>query len=824
MTEYAKLVVAVDSTQVTKAGKEIDKLPGKAGKAEQSANRMSKAFLKLGGVLATALSVREVVQAAEAYTNITNRLRLVTEGAEGLAKAQTDLFNIAQRSRQPLTETAELYQRIAQNQAELKLSSDDVARITETISKSLAVSGANAASAAGAMVQLGQAFASGTLRGEELNSVLENAPALAQALARGMGVTVGQLRALGQEGVLTARNVVDALQQQADSIDSAFGTLAPTISSAMTTVNNAFTQLVGKMDDTSGASGGLAESLLDVANLLQDPKTIDGLMDLANGLVTLTSWLISGASAAANFFDEFTDGLAGIRNVSEITRMEEEVYQLQVELNNLTADLMQPDWMLSIRGLDRGEIQAQATSLQLTMQGLKGTLAEMREEATFAGISADLDSVLEKLGGFTGELKKASGAVIDLGDGGKAADKLASAFASMRGNLAEQVALYGSIGEAAKVRYEIESGSLRGLAQQKQDEIMGLARELDLKRDLTEQEQLRIDILRESGQLRAANDAQFQLEYAEKIAAYEAAGNAEALQRLETLRQIRAIQLESSIPAGTVEGVSQAPDSEGPDAMFGGAAGEFAKLEEERVRLDEWRATELEMQRAFLDAKAINEEQHAERVRNINAQHQQEMTDIEAARQRVALTATEDMFGSMADLTKQFAGENSAAYKVMFAAEKAVAIARSMLAIQTGIALAAANPWPANLAAMAMVAANTASIIGNISSIGLAGQAHDGIDSIPREGTWLLDKGERVVDRRTNADLKDFLAAGGARPGGGGQSTTVNLIEDASKSGQTQTRQMDGKQVIDLFVANIMQDGQASKALKQRFGLRNAAS
>lgn len=665
MKEYARLVVSVDSTQVTKAGTELDKLPAKAGKAEKSASSMSKAFIKLGSVLATAFSVREVMRAAESYTNLTNRLRLVTEGAEGLARAQEDVFRIAQNSRQPLSETAELYQRIAQNQKELGLTSEEVARITETISKSLAVSGTSAASAAGAMVQLGQAFSSGALRGEELNSVLENAPALAQALAKGLGVTVGQLRALGQEGALTAKNVVEALQAQGEEMDKAFESLAPTISSALTTVNSAFTQMIGKMDSASGSSSGLAEALMEVAKLLQDPDTIEGLSDLASGLATLTTWLIKTTSATASFFDEFTDRMAGIRNLTEIQRMQEEVRGLQIEINNLTGDLSSPDWLLSIRGLDRGELESRVRMLKLTMQGLQGTLKEMEGEQALSGLSTAIE----------------------------AASKGQEKFVA------------------------ITNGSIKGIVGQQTEYLAGLSKELDDKRALTEIEQLRIDILRESGQLRAANDAQFDLEYAAKIAEYEKQGNAAMVERLETLRQIRAAQVKSELEAGTVEGVSKAPDSKDADALYGGAAGEFAKLDEERAKLDEWRATELELQRGFLEAKALNEEEYAERERNIHEQHQSEMADIDAARRLVTLTATEEMFGSMAEMTRQFAGENSAIYKAMFAAEKAVAIARSLMAIQTGIALAAANPWPANLAAMASVAAATAGLVGNIASI-----------------------------------------------------------------------------------------------------------
>ncbi|WP_373926602.1 tape measure protein, partial [Enterobacter hormaechei] len=84
----------------------------------------------------------------------------------------------------------------------------------------MVISGSSAAAAEGALIQLGQAFASGTLRGEELNSVLEGAPALAQAIARGLNVPIGKLRELGQAGQLSADQVVKALQNQAAAVDN----------------------------------------------------------------------------------------------------------------------------------------------------------------------------------------------------------------------------------------------------------------------------------------------------------------------------------------------------------------------------------------------------------------------------------------------------------------------------------------------------------------------------------------------------------------------------------------------------------------------------
>lgn len=127
------------------------------------------------------------------------------------------------------------------------------------------------------------------------------------------------------------------------------------------------------------------------------------------------------------------------------------------------------------------------------------------------------------------------------------------------------------------------------------------------------------------------------------------------------------------------------------------------------------------------------------------------------------------------------------------------------------------GPFMAPAAAAAAIAATTP-MVGAVASLSLAGMAHDGIDSVPREGTWLLDKGERVVDQRTNADLKDFLSSGG--DGGSEVTVNVNMIEDASKAGQVEkTKNSDGSWDVNAFVADLFSDGPASKAIGRKFGI-----
>lgn len=131
--------------------------------------------------------------------------------------------------------------------------------------------------------------------------------------------------------------------------------------------------------------------------------------------------------------------------------------------------------------------------------------------------------------------------------------------------------------------------------------------------------------------------------------------------------------------------------------------------------------------------------------------------EYQADRASLAFNSGESIAGSFSDMFKTIGGEQSSAYKAMFAIEKGFAIAQSIMAIQTGIANAMSLPFPANLGAAATVAMETANIVSTIQSISLVGMAHDGLDNIPEEGTWLLDEGERVLSKRQNSDFTAFL-------------------------------------------------------------------
>ncbi len=162
----------------------------------------------------------------------------------------------------------------------------------------------------------------------------------------------------------------------------------------------------------------------------------------------------------------------------------------------------------------------------------------------------------------------------------------------------------------------------------------------------------------------------------------------------------------------------------------------------------------------------------------------------------------ESIAESTADTMKTVFGEQSAAYKAMFAIQKGFAIAQSMIAIQQGIANAMSLPFPANLAAAATVAAETASIIGNIKAIGLTGMAHDGIASVPEEGTWLLNKGERVLNHQDNQAFTNFINEGGSR------NPTVNVY---TLPGQTATATQNDDGSLDIRIQQVAEQTVATQ-------------
>ncbi len=288
MTQESRLIITIDSRNAERnarnLGNELDSIEKKGDFASKSMDSLSVATRALAGHMAGLVTVGAAISKMDEYTGLQNRLKLVTTNQVELNKATEDTFRIAQKTYSTWNSVLQVYQRFSDNAKTLNLNMDETARLTETVSKAVAISGASAEAADAALVQFGQALASGTLRGEELNSVMEQTPALAKAIAQGMGITVGQLRSVAAEGKITSKEIVKALKNVQDDVDALFAKTDITIGQSLTLLNNEITKFVGESGKGSGAAHVLADSIQLLASNLK--LISDGALVLGIGLVT----------------------------------------------------------------------------------------------------------------------------------------------------------------------------------------------------------------------------------------------------------------------------------------------------------------------------------------------------------------------------------------------------------------------------------------------------------------------------------------------------------------------------------------------------------
>lgn len=258
-------------------------------------------------------SVKQLANMADEWTTVNNRLRLVVNSTAELQQVRSQLMASANNTGQAIGTVAELYNKLAMSQAQTGISGSKLLKLTDTINKSMVIGGGAAESQAAALVQLSQAFASGTLRGEELNSVLEQAPGLAQTLAKGLGVTVGQLRSLAAAGKLTSDAVANAILKQADDVNAQFAKMDKTIGQSATILKNKVMAYVGALNETTGASQKAGAVMEWLGNHL-------GLLSAAAGTVAAVYAGKYAASVAMVIARKYAEIAASERSVTAMLK------------------------------------------------------------------------------------------------------------------------------------------------------------------------------------------------------------------------------------------------------------------------------------------------------------------------------------------------------------------------------------------------------------------------------------------------------------------------------------------------------------------------
>ncbi|USZ48138.1 tape measure protein [Halomonas sp. DN3] len=273
-----------------------DRAAGSLGGVAAETSRLRGVALAASGALAGlvgAASAGEVIRYADAWSNTTNQIRQVTSSSDELAKTQRELLQIANDSRSTYESTVDLYTRLEKSTQELGISSERLLGITDSINKSFALSGATADESAGAITQLAQGLAAGALRGDEFNSVAEQAPEIMRAISNSLDMTTGELKDFAAEGGITAQVIIDAMEGAAVSIDQAFGQSIATFGQKMAVSRNKILEWVGASEGLNDAVGLAGDAIVGLSD------NIDTLVDGAQFLAVLMAGRLSGALATA---------------------------------------------------------------------------------------------------------------------------------------------------------------------------------------------------------------------------------------------------------------------------------------------------------------------------------------------------------------------------------------------------------------------------------------------------------------------------------------------------------------------------------------------
>lgn len=227
-------------------------LQRQAGSVGTAFKTLTTGLRSFGGAIVGGLAINQIIQISDAYKNVETQLSNNVRTANELTTAQTRIFEIAQRTRQSYTQLATTYAQISGAAGSTIGTQAEQLAFFETLSKAISLSGASSEQASAALLQFRQGLAAGALRGEELNSVMEQTPRLARALAEGLGVGIGQLREMGAAGELTADRIVEAMGRVAPSIDAEFAKIVPTVEASMTKLGNSFGRFIDMVEKKTG--------------------------------------------------------------------------------------------------------------------------------------------------------------------------------------------------------------------------------------------------------------------------------------------------------------------------------------------------------------------------------------------------------------------------------------------------------------------------------------------------------------------------------------------------------------------------------------------
>lgn len=291
-TERIEIIVSERGSRVVR--KNVEDIGTGARGAAGGVDFLKRTLATLG----IGVGLAEIIKTIDAFTNLQNRLRSTGLEGKNLTGVYQALLKVSNETRSSVEGSVELYSRLALSSKELGVSQKDLIQFTKSLNQAIILSGASATEAQAGLIQLSQGMASGTLRGDELRSVLEQLPAVADVIAKKLGVTRGELRQMGQDGKITAQTIIEAFKASREELEERFGKTVPTIGQSFQVLKNNIVDMFGRLNEATGISAIISKGLMLVASNLD--TVAKGIASVVSGFLIMAgvTRIVDGVTTA----------------------------------------------------------------------------------------------------------------------------------------------------------------------------------------------------------------------------------------------------------------------------------------------------------------------------------------------------------------------------------------------------------------------------------------------------------------------------------------------------------------------------------------------
>lgn len=842
--DIAQLGIEIDTRKLKSGEKDLASFSSAAQKVDDTVKTATKTMLAFVG----AASIGEIIKIADKMTMLNAKINLYTKSASEATAVMSQLNSIANASGSSIGAVSELYTRMAASLQSMGATQGQILQLTDTINKLGIVSGASPEAMSNAMMQLSQSMAGGIVRAEEFNSIVENTPMIAQEVAKSMGISMGELRAQMLAGKLSAQDFANALLSGSSRADEMAAKMPRTVGQATQALSNNFAQLVSSINTATSSTSVISSAIDDVAASFLDLSSA-----FASGQIGAyaESFSVQWKGAGQDFitvvdtiWNAFDSGMRAVGTSGD------QVVQL----------LSDAFWQFP------ANVKAAIQVIVVELASLVDKAAVYGEQIAFYldprnwGDGAQIDSYVEqKIAG----INKARDATID----GFMAERSASITASneMKKQADEVRVAYEKTSQANKIALSsapITGGKAATSSTSSKGTDAAASKLATMKKNADE-------YLTEVSRFNATEAQQiqnWQADQLNQLEAFHKAGVvsesnyafakeaivAESNRRLQKLnddqwseylngsssallklKQQAQTQLTGPKQQIVVSGIDQKLKEQtfsGLPTIDGGAQSneqnQIAQLQTQTTAMNDAYNQRIEDYKLYRASEVENAAYYDSQIAALEAKKKANNEAAQTAMLNLQLSAGESMAASAADSFKSVLGEQSTAYKAMFAVQKAFSIAQSMMAIKTGIAQAWSLGWPAGIGAAATVVAATGSIISDITSIASPsfdgggytgnGSRSGGLDG--KGGFWaMMHPQETVIDHTKSGPS---VSSGASNSGNVTVNVSLNETSDTSQQGTTsQTTGDDGSVQINVFVADIRSEGSMAQVLERTYGL-----